>query len=242
MQAHAIDLATGTAYALGVFTLGGFEKIVEINPEMEGYVMFGMSGYTGDFTGYEATLDKRNTLFTRSDGRNYTWTNNIVPARLYIGVKGKMEDGSDAPEDDFLARNGLRYGHIYGFAIDMSEDGPTGGLWRDAFHLDPEKGTNGAKVDGWWIKQPWSWDGEVRNFEYDGSWDYQDKPPYTGEGTGREEYHWWTSMGPDEAGCKTEHLSPDPRVSSGASFVQGSTCGYFGHYYVSDVPVVVYCC
>jgi hypothetical protein len=23
-----------------------------------------------------------------------------------------------------------------------------------------------------------------------------------------EGYHWWTSKGPDEAGCKTEHLSP----------------------------------
>ena len=23
-----------------------------------------------------------------------------------------------------------------------------------------------------------------------------------------EGYHWWMSKGPDEAGCKTEHVSP----------------------------------
>ena len=26
---------------------------------------------------------------------------------LYVGIKGKLEDGTDAPEDDFLAREGL---------------------------------------------------------------------------------------------------------------------------------------
>ncbi|KAG7369578.1 hypothetical protein IV203_027324 [Nitzschia inconspicua] len=235
LSAHAVDLANSVDYALGVFTLGGFEKIVEINPEVEGYTMFAFSGYNGAFDGFEHTLDMRNSLFKRSDGQNYTWSNDIHPARFYIGVKGKMEDGSDAPEDDFLARNGLRYGYIYGFAIDMSEDGPTGGLWRDDFHRDAEKATNGAKVDGWWIKQPWQWDGQVRNFEFDGSWDYQDQPPYTGEGSGRENYAWWNGMGNDMAGCKTEHVTPDPRPSVGAAFVQGSTCGYFGHYYVEDV-------
>jgi hypothetical protein len=233
LSAHAIDLATSTDYALGAFTLGGFEKIVEINPEVEGVTMFAISGYTGDFRGFESVLDKRNTMFSRSDGQNYTWTNNITPARFYIGVKGKMEDGSDAPEDDFLARNGLRYGHMYGFAVDMSEDGPTGGLWRDDFHRDAEKAQNGKKVEGWWLKQRWQWDGVVRNFEYDGSWEYQDQPPYTNEGSDRENYAWWTGMGPDLDGCKTEHLTPDPRVSSGTSFIQTSTCGYFGHYYVS---------
>jgi hypothetical protein len=183
--------------------------------------------------GYEAVLDMRNSMFTRSDGQDYTWPRWIHPARFYVGVKGKMEDGSDAPADDFLARNGLRHGYLYGFTVDMSEDGPTGGLWRDEFHRDPEKAYNGARVDGWWIKQPWSWDGEVRNFQYDGSWDYQDKPPFTGEGSGREFNLWWNGMGYDESGCKTEHVSPDPRMSSGTSYIQGSTCGYFGHYYVS---------
>lgn len=175
----------------------------------------------------------RNSMFSRADGSNYTWTRDIHPTRFYVGVKGKMEDGSDAPEDDFLARNGLRYGNLYGFSVDMSEDGPTGGLWRDDFHRDAEKATNGAEVPGWWIKQPWSWDGTVRSFAFDGSWDYQNPPPYTGDGTGREGYQWWNGMGPDEKGCKTEHVTPDPRASVGAAFIQTSTCGYFGHYYVS---------
>ena len=29
----------------------------------------------------------------RPDGTSWVWPNNIVPARIYIGVKGKMEDG-----------------------------------------------------------------------------------------------------------------------------------------------------
>ena len=89
----------------------------------------------------------------RPDGKNYTWPKDIVPYRIYVGkdpfdaaplrlkygispmccgpgVKGKLEDGSDAPADDFLARNGFKYGQIYGFAIDMTNttvrSGPTG--------------------------------------------------------------------------------------------------------------------
>ena len=80
-------------------------------------------------------------------------------------MKGKLEDGSDAPEDDFLARNGFKYGQLYGFATDMSETGPTGGVGRDEWH---KTATNGAEVVGKMIAQPWRWDGEVRNFEHDG--------------------------------------------------------------------------
>jgi hypothetical protein len=41
---HAIDLAEKTAYAVGSFSMGGFEKNVEINAQNPDYVMFGMSG------------------------------------------------------------------------------------------------------------------------------------------------------------------------------------------------------
>ena len=44
LSAHAVDVSTRTAYALGVFTLGGFEKIVEINSMHPDYVMFAPSG------------------------------------------------------------------------------------------------------------------------------------------------------------------------------------------------------
>jgi hypothetical protein len=156
----------------------------------------------------------------------------ITPARIYVGVKGKLEDGSDAPEDDFLARNGLKYGKVYGYAVDMGEPyRQSKGLYRDEFHRTPEHAFNGAKVRGFWIAQKWSWDGEVKNYRHDGSWDYQDKPPHTEGGSGRMNFEYWTAAGPDSRGCKTEHNSPDPRTGVTA-FVQSSTCGYFGHYYV----------
>lgn len=227
LGAHAIDLHTRTAYALGVFGQGGYEKIVEINSQNPNFVMFGMSGYNGDFSGYSAVLEARNEEFTRDDGKDYVWTNNIVPFRIYVGVKGKCEDGTTC--DDFLARNGLRYGQIYGFAIDMSSAGPSSGRWRDDFHMDATLSMKGAKIDGKWIAQPWRWDGQIKNFQYDASWDYQNNPPF-----GLSSYKWWTSAGYDEGGYKTEHLSPDPREGK-TGFIQGSTAGYFGHLYVNDV-------
>jgi hypothetical protein len=41
---HAIDLAEKTAHAVGAFSMGGFEKNVEINSQDTDYVIFGMSG------------------------------------------------------------------------------------------------------------------------------------------------------------------------------------------------------
>lgn len=135
--------------------------------------------------------------------------------------------GSDAPEDDFLARNGLRYGKIYGFAVDMSEDGPTEGMFRDDYHKPRE---NGAKVEGKFVAINWQWDGVVKNFRHDGAWDFQlEVPGY--EGT---EWRWWNAAGYDDEGAKTEHVSPDTRPGI-TGFVLGSTAGYFGHYYIHGV-------
>jgi hypothetical protein len=236
-QFHAIDIATKTAYALGSTGLGGYEKLAEINSQHPDYVILAISGYNGNFAGFSAVLEARNAEYQRSDGENYVWTQDIHPARIYVGIKGKMEDGSDAPADDFLARNGLRYGAMYGYAVDMDPKNPAKGLWRDDFHRDPEAGKNGASVVGYWIRIPWQWDGVVRDYEHSDTWVYQDKPPFTRR-SGRKDYEWWTALGPDEGGCKTEHLSSDPRLGYTA-FVQGSTCGYFGHYYVR---VAVFIC
>lgn len=142
--------------------------------------------------------------------------------------------GSDAPASDFLARNGLRYGKMYGFAIDMSASGPTGGLWRDAFHKDASKAVNGAEVPGVFTPIAWQWDGDVKNFEHDGSWDFQDQPPMH---VGSDNY-FWNGKGNDSEGCKTEHNSPDPREGMSA-FVQTSTCGYFGHYYLDGIADIL---
>jgi hypothetical protein len=194
--------------------------------------MFAISGYTGNFQGYGAVLEARNEMYARAEDKNYTWTNDITPARIYVGIKGKMEDGSDAPANDFLARNGLRYGSMYGYTVDMKPNRQSKGLWRDDYHRSPEYAVNGAQVSGWWIKQDWHWDGEIRDYQHDAAWEYQDKPPHTGAGSGRKDFEWWTGLGPDAKACKTEHNSPGPRAGMTA-FVQGSTCGYFGHYYVS---------
>lgn len=51
-------------------------------------------GYNGDFTGTSAVLAKRNEMFgPRPDGKDWVDTKYINPTRIYIGVKGKMEDG-----------------------------------------------------------------------------------------------------------------------------------------------------
>jgi hypothetical protein len=140
-----------------------------------------------------------------------------------------MEDGSDAPKDDFLARNGLRYGKTYSFAIDMSKNGPTKGMWRDEFHRDPKMAYNGAQVDGKFVADKWEWDGEVKNFAHDIAWDFQDSVPGMGD-----HIKYWTGMGPDEPGCKCEHNTPDPSPGTTA-VVWGCTCGYFGKYYIHGV-------
>jgi hypothetical protein len=138
-----------------------------------------------------------------------------------------LQTGSDAPDDDFLARNGLRYGKVYGFAIDMAESGPTEGLWRDEFH---KPRSNGAKVEGKWIPIDWQWDGKVKNFRHDGAWEFQRDPP----GFVGSTMKYWNANGYDESGSKTEHVSPDTRAGITA-FIQGSTAGYFGHYYIHEL-------
>lgn len=262
---HAMDLANQVDYAVGSVTVSGFEKIVEINPQHTDYVILAVSGYNGAYNNADMEIIGRNTEYgNRPDGNPYVNPVNVCPARIYIGIKGKMEDGeyktsiipslmcpssssistfssltfvlflfcttmsgSDAPEDDYLARNGFRYGKVYGFATDMSASGPTGGLFRDAFHKPRD---NGSKVDGKFVAIDWMWDGEVRNFRHDGAWDFQlDVPGYAGT-----DMMWWNANGYDASGSKTEHLSPDTRPGI-TGFIQGSTAGYFGHYYIHDV-------
>jgi hypothetical protein len=148
-----------------------------------------------------------------------------------------LAKGSNANNNDFLARNGLRYGKLYGFAVDMSNNGPTKGLWRDEFHKQPNLAYNGAKVEGKWIATEWTWDGTVRNFQHDVAWEFQIPPPMDNrrELRGGNNYAWWSGNGNNAPGEKTEHVTPDPREGQ-SSFIQGSTAGYFGQYYVLGLP------
>jgi len=91
---HAIDLAKGVDYAVGSVTNSGFEKIVELNPQHKDYIVLGVSGYNGSYGGSTAELDARNNEYgKRPDGTDYVNPKNVCPARIYIGMKGKMEDG-----------------------------------------------------------------------------------------------------------------------------------------------------
>lgn len=200
-----MDIAESTLHAVGVFGQGGFEKNVEMNSQTENYVVFGTSGYNGDFnvSSENVVLDARIAEYEHPDGAEWVWTENIAPMRVYVGLKGKMEDGTDADADNFLARNGLRYGKLYGFAVDLSEDGPTGGLFRDEFHKS-EAANNGAMIPGKMIAVQWSWDGIVKDFQHDVSWEYQVLP----EPIDDIQYTWWNAGGLNVSGCKTEHITP----------------------------------
>lgn len=63
----------------------------------------------------------------------------------------------------------------------------------------------------------------VKNFQHDGSWDYQNPPPGTEAGSDMEGYMWWNSKGIDASGCKTEHLTSVSTVV--ASFLQPAELG-----------------
>lgn len=206
IPAHAIDLANSKAYAVGVFTLGGFEKIVEINCGHPDYVCFSPSGYNGDF-GVQSPIKPG----TRPDGTPYVFPTNIVPTRLYIGKKGYNASGE--PADDFLSRNGLAYGQLYGFATKPM------GMTRDEYH---RSAFNGDMVEGAFYPIDWRWDGVVKPFVEDGCWAFQH---LTGpDGT----WEFWTAGTRDSSGAKTEHNTPDP--TGNPRYIQGSTAGYFGIY------------
>jgi hypothetical protein len=198
ISAHAVDIASKTAYALGVFTQGGFEKVVEFSSGSTDYVAFSPSGYNGNIHGNNtAVLNRRNNQYSRADGLDYVWPQDIVPARVYIGKKGYDENGDAAT--DFLSRNGLRYGMLYGFACDT-----TSVDYRDTWHKANYKG---ATVTGGFYPTAWTWDGTVVNFEDDGSWEFQDAPV-----NAPSSYEFWTAYGPNTKGKKTEHNSPALRA------------------------------
>ena len=222
IPAHVIDLATFNMYATGVFTMGGFEKIVEINCGHTAYVCFGVSGYNGEFDVVKATAAARkNALGLRPDGTPYVFPHNIVPARIYVGVKGRNALGQVAT--DFLSRNGLAYGKVYGFATNVAQT--TGGRFQEDWHKNVA--LPGQTVAGGFYPIDWRWNGTVTSFLHDGSWAFQHK---TFDGL-----YFWNQGGSsasstfERAGsCKTEHNSPDPY--GGARVLQSSTCGYFGIY------------
>jgi hypothetical protein len=212
LSAHVVDTATKTAYAAGVFTMGGFEKIVEIKSGHKDYTAWAISGYNGHFGDYPTLVQKRNDAYgKRTDGMPYVKPKNIVPTRVFVGKKGLNEKGEIA--DDFLSRNGLRFGQLYGFATNIELD-------RDPWHKANYKG---ATVKGGFYPVDWKWTGEVKSFEHDGSFAFQDHPVGA-----PADFEFWTALGPNTEGKKTEHVSPSHNGKS--AYSQTSTAGYIGEY------------
>ena len=94
-----VDIKNEVAYSAPALGQSGYEKILPINPNHPDYVVMVMAGYNH---GVEP-----------------------APLRIYVGKKGLDADGkaisSMAPaRDQFLARNGLLYGKIYGLAVENS--------------------------------------------------------------------------------------------------------------------------
>ena len=91
-----VDIANETAYTVPALGQSGYEKLLPINPGHPDYVIIVLSGYNHELE--------------------------PAPLKIYVGRKGLGADGlrvaADAPErDQFLARNGLLYGKIYGLAL-----------------------------------------------------------------------------------------------------------------------------
>jgi hypothetical protein len=92
LSAHAVNIATKELHAVGAFGMGGYEKIVEINCGVEGYVCFSLSGYNGNFGGDAQKIAnvarKQAVSPKRTDGTDWVYPQDVVPARVYVGVKG----------------------------------------------------------------------------------------------------------------------------------------------------------
>lgn len=217
IPAHVIDIETKASYATGVFTLGGFEKIVEVNCGHEDYICFSPSGYNGAFS-VDGTSEaaRKNAMGSRPDGTDYVFPQNVCPARLYIGKKGFNAQGE--PANDFLSRNGLAYGQLYGFATNDADAAAS----RDGWHKTDGR-TSGDQVSGSFYPIDWQWDGDVHTFMHDGSWAFQHLPD-----SSDSSIQFWNANGNDASGSKTEHNSPDPY--GGNRFMQTSTAGYYGIY------------
>ncbi|HZW01496.1 MAG TPA: hypothetical protein VFF55_08000, partial [Candidatus Deferrimicrobium sp.] len=96
LSSLVVDIANETAYTAPALGQSGYEKLMPINPGHPDYVVIVLAGYNHDVE--------------------------PAPLKIYVGRKGLDASGApiaaDAPErDQFLARNGLLYGKIYGLAL-----------------------------------------------------------------------------------------------------------------------------
>ena len=98
---------------------------------------------------------------------------------------------------DFLSRNGLAYGKLYGFSTNMTAtgSGTANGLFMDAYS---KVAAPGSTVNGAFYPLDWQWDGEVKSFMHDGSWAFQHKPD-----SSDSTIEFWNPYGNDKMGHKS---------------------------------------
>jgi len=227
LPVHVLNLESKELYAISTFSLGGHEKVVNVNTGSTAFVGFVPSGYNGNFggKGLPQVVASRNKQYNRTDGKPYVWPQDIVPTRLYVGKKRADKDGN-LDSTSFLARNGFEHGALYGFATDCAAGTP-GAEGRDTWHKSTAAA--GDKVHGAFYRLRWRDEpGTVKDFVHDASWEFQDSPAGAPAG-----WCFWNAAGRDKPGAKTEHVSPDPR--GGLRVLQGSTGGYFGIYDFSNL-------
>jgi len=181
-----VDIANETAYTVPALGQTGYEKIVPINPQHPDYVICVTAGYNHDLE--------------------------PAPLKIYIGRKGLDANGqlvtSSAPErDQFLARNGLLYGRLYGLALANSEyarlgitDIDTGAKMMDAYLQDASAPDNFSVI---FAPTSYQW----------GGWD-------AGVAVGETEMTKWQMASEQPAGytyfvgdSKTEHQAVDPNIA-----------------------------
>ena len=92
-----VDVKNQVAYTAPALGQTGYEKLMPINPQHEDYVVI--------------------------VGAGYNHNQEPAPLKIYVGMKDRLADGSEIDystaneRDAFLARNGMLYGRIYGFAM-----------------------------------------------------------------------------------------------------------------------------
>ena len=181
-----VDLANETAYTVPAMGQSGYEKIMPINPQHPDYVVAVLAGYNHDMA--------------------------VAPLKIYVGLKGAGVDGQplaeDAPErDQFLARNGLLHGRIYGVAVanetfaelGIEEIDPTQEL-MDAYITNPDAAKS---FDVAFVPTSYQW----------GGWD---EPVAVGD----TEIALWSQESEQPEGhtflngnTKTEHPAVDPDIT-----------------------------
>lgn len=178
-----VDIANRTAYTVPALGQTGYEKFVPINPQHPDYVVIVAAGYNHDVE--------------------------PAPLKVYIGRKGYGANGQPLPagasqRDQFLARNGLLYGKLYGMAVANSayatlgiDTIDTSEKMMDAYMFDPSAPDN---FDVAFVPTSYQWSG----------WD-------SGVAVGQTEMLLWQAAGEQPAGhtyfvgdSKTEHAAPDP--------------------------------